>query len=77
MAPKTVALTSGEKAALKKIKAKENKAKANPELAAKNKESAGTLLADQSSSAHFTLASSFIRCGCQRSISRGQDSLLN
>ena len=41
MAPKTVALTSGEKAALKKIKAKENKAKANPELAAKNKESAG------------------------------------
>lgn len=34
------ALTSGEKAALKKIKAKENKAKANPKLAADNKASA-------------------------------------
>ena len=34
------ALTSGEKAALKKIKAKENKAKANPKLAAENKASA-------------------------------------
>ena len=30
-------MTSGEKAAAKKIKAKENKAKANPELSAKNK----------------------------------------
>ena len=50
MAPKTVALTSGEKAALKKIKAKENKAKSNPELAAKNKESAGTLRANKPSS---------------------------
>lgn len=30
-------LTSGEKAALKKLKHKENIAKANPELAAKNK----------------------------------------
>jgi hypothetical protein len=31
-------LTSSEKAALKKLKHKENMAKANPELAAKNKE---------------------------------------
>ena len=30
-------LTSGEKAALKKVKAKENKAKANPALAEANK----------------------------------------
>lgn len=30
-------LTSGEKAALKKVKAKENKAKSNPDLAAANK----------------------------------------
>jgi len=30
-------LTSGEKAALKKLKHKENMAKANPELAARNK----------------------------------------
>ncbi|KAL0025939.1 hypothetical protein WJX77_005485 [Trebouxia sp. C0004] len=34
------ALTSGEKAALKKIKAKENKAKANPKRAEENKASA-------------------------------------
>jgi hypothetical protein len=33
-------LSSGEKAAIKKIKAKENKAKANPSLAAANKDSA-------------------------------------
>lgn len=33
-------LTSGEKAALKKEKAKVNKAKSNPALAAANKESA-------------------------------------
>jgi hypothetical protein len=31
-------LTSSEKAALKKLKHKENMAKANPELAARNKE---------------------------------------
>lgn len=37
MAPKDVPLSSGEKAAAKKIKAQENKAKANPELAAANK----------------------------------------
>jgi hypothetical protein len=38
MPPKIVAaMSSGEKAAAKKIKAKENLAKSNPELAAKNK----------------------------------------
>lgn len=36
---KEVSLSSSEKAAAKKIKAKENVAKANPELAAKNKAS--------------------------------------
>jgi hypothetical protein len=36
----TTKLSSGEKAAIKKVKAKENKAKANPALAAANKESA-------------------------------------
>ena len=41
MTPKIVAkLSSGEKASLKKEKAKENKAKANPVLAAENKASA-------------------------------------
>ena len=41
MAPKVVPrLSSGEKASLKKEKAKENKAKANPTLAAENKASA-------------------------------------
>lgn len=34
---KEVRLSSSEKAAAKKIKAKENKAKANPELSARNK----------------------------------------
>lgn len=34
---KDVHLSSSEKAAAKKIKAKENKAKANPDLAARNK----------------------------------------
>lgn len=37
MGPKDVRLSSSEKAAAKKIKARENKAKANPELAARNK----------------------------------------
>jgi hypothetical protein len=38
MPPKKIAaMSSGEKAAAKKIKAKENLAKANPELAARNK----------------------------------------
>lgn len=34
---KEAAMSSGEKAAAKKIKAKENLAKSNPDLAAKNK----------------------------------------
>lgn len=34
---KEVRMSSSEKAAAKKIKAKENKAKANPELSARNK----------------------------------------
>ena len=38
--PVTTKLSSGEKAAAKKIKAALNKAKANPKLAAENKESA-------------------------------------
>jgi hypothetical protein len=38
MAPKIIAaMSSGEKAAAKKLKAKDNKAKANPDVAAKNK----------------------------------------
>jgi hypothetical protein len=37
MPPKIAAMSSGEKAAAKKIKAKENLAKSNPDLAAKNK----------------------------------------
>jgi hypothetical protein len=37
MPPKIAAMSSGEKAAAKKIKAKENLAKSNPVLAAKNK----------------------------------------
>lgn len=36
--PKQAKMSSGEKAAAKKIKAKENAAKANPALAAANKE---------------------------------------
>jgi hypothetical protein len=36
--PKVVAKSSGEKAAQKKIQAKINKSKANPELSARNKE---------------------------------------
>ena len=41
MPPKKEApMSSGEKAAAKKLKNKENKAKANPELAAANKASA-------------------------------------
>jgi hypothetical protein len=34
---KEIAMSSGEKAAAKKIRAKENLAKANPQLAARNK----------------------------------------